>query len=56
MNEKSGDEVEYEKIQKMDIYELFGYVLCNPEYLSDSYFRGYDTAIIKRAKELGVAD
>lgn len=47
-----GDELEYAKIAKMSTRELLNYVLCHPEYLTDSYYRGYDTAIYKRADEL----
>lgn len=52
MVEKTGDELEYEKIAKMSTRELLDYVLCHPEYLSDSYYRGYDTAIYARRKQL----
>lgn len=49
---KTGDEIEYTKISKMSALELLNYVLDSPHLLTDSYYRGYDTAIYKRYDEL----
>jgi hypothetical protein len=54
--EKSGDELEYEKIAKMTVEELLAYVLGAPHLLTDSYYRGYDTAIYARADQLGIQE
>jgi len=46
------DEYQYTLIAKMSVGELLDYVICHPYYLTDSYYRGFDTAILKRHKEL----
>lgn len=48
----SSDEVEYLKIAKMSDRELLDYVLASPYLLTDSYYRGFDTAIYARAEQL----
>jgi len=50
-----GDEDEYLKIAAMSERELLDYVIENPNYLIDSYFAGYDTAILNRHAELTAA-
>lgn len=49
---KTGDEKEYTKITKMSMKQLLDYVISNPHLLTDSYYKGYDTAIYKRHEEL----
>lgn len=50
--EKTGDELEYDRIATFSLLELLDYVLGHPEYLSDSYYKGYDTAILARREVL----
>ena len=52
--EKSGDELEYERIALMSAEELLSYVLDSPYLLTDSYYRGFHTAIYARAEALGI--
>jgi len=47
-NWEMSDEAEYERISKMSESELLDYVIEHPEYLTDPYYRGYDTAIYAR--------
>lgn len=48
----TGDKAEYAKIAKMSVEELLDYVISNPHYLTDSYYRGYNIAIYERHEEL----
>lgn len=48
----TGDEAEYAKIALMSESELLDYVMCHAYYLTDGYYRGFDTAIQKRYSEL----
>lgn len=48
----TGDQKDYNRIAKMSVRQLLDYVLEHPYYLTDSYYRGFDTAIYKRAEEL----
>ncbi len=48
------DAKEYKKIAKMSVAQLLDYVLGAPYLLTDSYYRGFDTAIYKRHKELAM--
>lgn len=40
------------QIMAMTMPELLEFIICNDEYLSDSYYREFGEAIRKRAKEL----
>lgn len=48
------DAQEYKKIAKMNALRLLNYVADHHYYLSDSYYRGFDTAIYKRIEELNM--
>jgi hypothetical protein len=50
--EKTGDELEYERISQLTTRQLLDYVLEHPSYLTDSYYRGFDSAIYSRAGAL----
>lgn len=52
MAEKTGNELECEKIAAMSMRELLDYVLGNPEYLTDSYYRVFGSAVYKRDEQL----
>jgi hypothetical protein len=39
-------------IRRMSEHELLEYILANPEYLTDSYYRIFGDAIRGRAREL----
>lgn len=46
------DKEEYARIATMSLRELLDYVLAHPEYLTDRYYKGFDTAIYARAAAL----
>jgi len=48
------DEQEIKTIASMSERELLEYVLSFPELMTDSYYGKFRTAVIKRARELGV--
>ncbi len=52
MSDDADDEAEYRRIARMSVVELLEHVIHNPHLLTDSYYRGYDTAIYKRYEEL----
>lgn len=49
---ESEDDKFVRKIMKMNSIEILGILIESPEYLSDSYFRLFENAIIERYKEL----
>ena len=46
------DQAQYDKIAKMSVWELLVYVVDNPNFLTDSYYKGYDKAIYDRVNQL----
>lgn len=50
------DEQNYAEIAKLDLRGLMEVVEQNPHYLTDSYYRGYDLAILARWEELCIDD
>lgn len=52
MGEKTGNEVECERIMAMSKDELLQYILDYPDYLTDYYYAVFAVAIQARGKEL----
>lgn len=46
------NEQEVARIMRMSLWALLDYVLTNPEYICDSYYRVFGTAINRRFKQL----
>jgi hypothetical protein len=53
--EKTGSDLECERISKMSESELLDYVLEHPDYVYDNYYSAFRSAIHKRHDELVAA-
>jgi hypothetical protein len=50
--QKTGNDIEREKIMALDAWGLLEYVLANPDYLTDPYYRYFGDAVDARYKQL----
>ncbi|CDM57417.1 hypothetical protein [Rhizobium favelukesii] len=50
--EKTGNETEFDKIMALDAWGLLEYVLANPEFLTDPYYRSFGDVVDARYKQL----
>jgi hypothetical protein len=50
--QKTGNELEADKIMLLDAWGLLEYVLANPDFLTDPYYRCFGDAVDARYKQL----